>query len=380
MVSLMESDTIPSKRGKLIRVAEGLYQYTRSKEYYARFRSRGKHIQQKLGTIESPCITLAEARRKLRDLKSGTDAIDPTKLNKTLGKVIDEYESVLHCSEKTRIYKKLHLERLRTEFPLPPKTTKVRSVQKTDVMRFMSQYNHLASASWNAILTVTRDVFAYAVEDEVIFRSPVSGKDLMYRKRPDSKKLTPSYGEYEAIVAHVRGQKFADTAKESADLIEFMGLAGLGQAECADLTWADINFGAGIISIIRRKTQKEFSVPIFPSLLPLLQRMHEERENKLPTAKVFSVKDPKIALASACRRLKLPNYSARSLRRMFITRCVSLGVDPKTISNWQGHRDGGMLILKVYAQRDPEHERKMASKLTSLSVVEKKIPSGVAVA
>ena len=376
----MESDTITSNRGKLLRVAEGLYQYTHSKEFYARFRSRGKHIQQKLGTTESPCTTLAEARRKLRDLKSGSDSIDPSKLNKTLGKVIDEYEAVLHCSEKTRIYKKLHLERLRTEFPLPPATTKVRTIQKTDLMRFMAQYNHLAPASWNAILTVARDVFAYAVEDEVIYRSPVSGKDLKYRKRPDSKKLTPSYSEYEAIVANVRCQKLADTAKESADLIEFMGLAGLGQAECADLTWADINFSAGKIAVIRRKTQKEFSVPIFPSLKPLLQRMNDEREDKTPTAKLFSVKDPKVALASACRRLNLPNYSARSFRRLFITRCVGLGIDPKTIANWQGHRDGGQLILKVYAQQDAEHERRMASKLIALTSAENIIPIGEAVA
>jgi integrase len=377
MVFPMESDTIPSNRGKLIRVAESLYQYTHSKEYYARFRSRGKHIQQKLGTTEAPCTTLSEARRKLRDLKSGADSIDPNKINKTLGKVIDEYEAVLNCSEKTRVYKKLHLGRLRTEFPLPSSTTKVRTIQKTDVMRFMAQYNHLAPASWNAILTVARDVFAYAVDDEVIFRSPVIGKDLTYRKRPDCKKLTPSYAEYEAIVANVRSQKLADTAKESADLLEFMGLAGLGQAECADLTWADINFSAGKIAVIRRKTQKEFSVPIFPSLLPLLQRMNNEREDKTPTAKLFSVKDPKVALAAACRRLNFPNYSARSLRRMFITRCVNLGIDPKTIAGWQGHRDGGKLILQVYAQHDAEHERRMASKLIAPTAAANVVPMSV---
>lgn len=74
-----------------------------------------------------------------------------------------------------------------------------------------------------------------------------------------------------------------------------MGLAGLGQAECSDLTWGDINFNTSKVTIIRKKTSKEFSFPIYPALLPLLQRMDIEREDKNASAKVFRVKDPKIA-------------------------------------------------------------------------------------
>ena len=48
------------------------------------------------------------------------------------------------------VYKKLHLKRLRTEFPLP-QSSKVRIIQKTDVQKFLAQYNHLTSASWNAV-------------------------------------------------------------------------------------------------------------------------------------------------------------------------------------------------------------------------------------
>jgi hypothetical protein len=140
----MESDTIASNRSRLIQISEGLYQHNGSGEYYARFWCKGKRIQQKLGTTESPCITLAEARRLFRDLKHSTEHIDTSKFNKTLGKVIDEHEAILHCAPKTMVYKKLHLKRLRTEFPLP-QSTKVRNIQKTDVQKFLAQYNHLTS-------------------------------------------------------------------------------------------------------------------------------------------------------------------------------------------------------------------------------------------
>jgi len=370
----MQSDTITRNRGKLVKVAEGLYQQTHSKEFYARFWCRGKRIQQKLGTTDSPCTSLAEARRKLRDLKNSTELTDTTKFNKTLGTIIDEYEAVLHCAPKTRIYKQLHLKRLRTEFPLPH-ATKVRNIQKTDVMRFLAQYNHLTATSWNAVLTVTRDVFDHAVEDGVIAHSPAAS--IVYRPRKDkNKRLIPSWSEFDAIVANVRSQRYADTAKQSADLIEFMGLAGLGQAECADLTWGDVNFGSGKITIIRKKTSKEFAFPIYPALLPLLQRMESEREDKTATAKVFSVKDPKVALDHACKRLNMPKYSARAFRRMFITRALELGIDAQTIAAWQGHKDGGQLILRVYARVSEEHTRRMASLMAAPEQAENVIPIG----
>lgn len=144
---------------------------------------------------------------------------------------------MLHCAPKTRIYKNLHLKRLRTEFPLRL-TTRVRDIQKTDIIRFLTQYNHLSAAGWNSILTVVRDVFRYAVDDGVIARSPA--ESIKYRKREDKqKRLIPSQKEFEQIVEHVRSQRFSDTAKASADLIEFMGLAGLGQPR----------FGRGAIAL-----------------------------------------------------------------------------------------------------------------------------------
>jgi integrase len=269
----------------------------------------------------------------------------------------------MHFADKTLIYKKLHLERLRTEFPRRP-ITKTRDIQKSDVVKFLAQYNHLSHSSWNAILTLTRNVFEHAVDDGVIAHSPAAS--ITYRKREDKiKRLIPSWSEFESIVTHVRTQKYADTAKESADLIEFMGLAGLGQAECASLTWGDVNFKTEKITIIRKKTAKEFSIPIYPPLLPLLHRMDSEREDKNATAKVFSVKDPKVALEAACKRLKLPKYSARAFRRMFITRALELGIDAQTIAQWQGHKDGGQLILRVYARVSDEHTKRMAAKMTT---------------
>jgi hypothetical protein len=45
---------------------------------------------------------------------------------------------------------------------------------------------------------------------------------------------------------------------------------------------------------------------------------------------------------------------------MFITRAIERGVDVKVIAEWQGHRDGGKLILQTYSHVNPVHSQRMA--------------------
>jgi len=57
-------------------------------------------------------------------------------------------------------------------------------------------------------------------------------------------------------------------------------------------------------------------------------------------------------------------YSQRAFRRMFITRVIQKGVDVKVIGEWQGHKDGGKLILGTYSHVFDSHSSRMAQLLT----------------
>jgi len=56
---------------------------------------------------------------------------------------------------------------------------------------------------------------------------------------------------------------------------------------------------------------------------------------------------------------------------------IERGVDVKTIAQWQGHKDGGLLILKTYSHVRPVHSQRMA-RLMSTEEPENVIPIAAA--
>jgi integrase len=218
----------------------------------------------------------------------------------------------------------------------------------------LSRYR-FGSASRNLHISCVKELFNSAVRDRIISGSPAA--HLRSAKREKPIRLTPTFEQFKAIIADVRAQVLNADAHDSADFLEFLGLAGLGQAEAGSLTRADVDFAAGQIITYRHKTSTGFAIPIFPQVRPLLERLYHEKAHN---ARVFKISDAKKALAGACRRLGYPPFSQRSLRRMFITRAIEKGVDVKVIADWQGHKDGGKLILQTYSHVRPEHSNRMA--------------------
>ena len=113
---------------------------------------------------------------------------------------------------------------------------------------------------------------------------------------------------------------------------------------------------------------------MYPQVKPLLERLVAGKNGG---ENVFKIKDAKRAIAAACRRLKLPAYSHRSFRRMFITRAIERGVDVKVIAEWQGHKDGGKLILDTYSHVNPVHSHRMAQLLTDEAAPDRSVLAGV---
>jgi integrase len=76
--------------------------------------------------------------------------------------------------------------------------------------------------------------------------------------------------------------------------------------------------------------------------------MQAEANNPSPNQKIFKIQDAKKALTSACSRLGLHHFTQRNLRQLLIRQLWQKGIDRKLIAKWQGHRDGGRLIIDTY--------------------------------
>jgi integrase len=356
MLSLMISSNVWTR----IKRERGLYRYNPSGQYFARVRFKGKLYRRKLETDD-----LALAKRKIRDFRNNLERTDASKGNASFEKVLDAYTDTLTGTDSTKEKKLVVVAKLKqTWFGID--SLPLRTVKPSQVQTWLAKHYGESSASYyNAALTVIRDALKLAARDRIIIESPADG--LKYRTRTKPIRLTPTFGQFKQIVADIRSQKFNRDAEQSGDFIEFLGLAGLGQAEAAALTRAHVDLDAGQFFPYRQKTKTGFAVPIFPQLRPLMEKLCA---GKKPHERLFSILESRKALENACKRLGfvrelpdgslVPQFTHRSFRRMFITRAIERGVDVKVIAQWQGHQDGGKLILQTYSYVRPVHSQRMA--------------------
>lgn len=370
-----------SEENHFRRVGECLYRL--NGWYYARFKRNGKEIKQSLRVQD-----IASAKRELKKVLEEQGQIDPSQSKLTLAQLCARYLETLHgLKSKTLKQKTNVVAKIKEHWPTG-NDMQVRKIKPTECDKWLALCEAagrsteeqprerkgkgrrgFGASTRNSHIQILKEVFDVAVADKVIAASPARERDkdakgrerLRYKKRPDPIRRTPTFEEFEAIVASIRAQKFnGHDANESADFVEFIGLAGLGQAEASSLEWPDIQKDQ--IITFRHKTSEGFAVPIFPQLRPLLEKRYAQRKDN---KRVFKINNAKKAIAAACKRLKLPAFSHRSFRRMFITRAIELGVDVKTIAEWQGHKDGGKLILDTYSHVRSAHSQRMAKLMTT---------------
>lgn len=337
------------------KVGACLYRY-KNGIYYALFKRRGKQIRVSLETAD-----LELARRKLTEKRKDLETTDPKLARRNLEEHSERFLAAIKGAESTKANIKRCIKKLTEEWPSGQPTI-LAKIKKGDCNIWLRKYSSLKPASVNQIITTARGFFDLAVEDGVIPRSPMDG--IKFLKRGSVTRVTPTPEQFEAIVADIRSQPSNGHGSDnSADFVALAGLLGLGQAELSAIERQHINMDSGSIQILRRKTQVAFTIPIYPLARPVIER----RMGAMPSdqsARLLPYDDCKKGLAGACRRLGFPAFEPRSLRRFFITRALRIGVDVPTVAKWQGHKDGGALILRTYGDVVGEpHSHKMAALL-----------------
>lgn len=130
-------------------------------------------------------------------------------------------------------------------------------VKPSEVAAWLSSCT-LGWASQHLYLECLRAIFDLAVADKVIIENPARGDTIKRKKKERPIRLTPTFEEFERIVTDIRNLQFNAEAKKSADFVQYLGLAGQGQAETGALLWRDIDWKAERVASFRHKTRSRF--------------------------------------------------------------------------------------------------------------------------
>lgn len=363
-------------RTKFLRVAPSVYRYfeigPEGKKrkgvgsYFAYYWRGGHQIKATLDTED-----LKEASLKMRKLRAEQDRLDPKLRAITLGTACTNYlAGRASLSKSQRTLDTEFVKRIKGTFP-GGETLPLRTIKPSDCEKFVADLRKLdkkrnptdqplSVSLRNQIGGALKGILELAVLDGAIPSNP-AGR-IKYRRRPEPKRLTPTWEQFLKIVEKVRSEPLADTAQDSADWLEFSGRAGLGTAEINALTWGDIDFAKGQMWVRRQKTATNFLYTLHPLVIPFLEKLREKNQSA-PTDKVFKVLVPKVAFYNACKALGLPPYELRALRRCHITFCLESGIPADVVAQNQGHRDGGRLVRMVYYSVRPEFVKSQFAKL-----------------
>jgi integrase len=324
-----------------------LYRHKVNDTYYGVKKISGKRKEHSLKTTERKL-----AERKLKGWIADLDKVDGDAAKTTLSSLLDKFVAINQGKPtKTKATNSAIINVFRKSWPHGI-DLRVSEIKPSHLNEWLAQHeSRLKNTTYNRYCGFLKQLFEIAVGDRIVADSPVAGIKTKWKKPQKPIRNVPTQEQFEAIVADIRSQKYNAEANNTADFVAFLGLAGLGQAEAGALTWGDVDFARQRLIIRRRKTQVVFHIPIYPHLKSLLEKLQREFESP-PKAEtnVFKIKDAKKALNAACNRLGCKNFTQRNIRQVLIRRLWQSGVDYKLISRWQGHQDGGKLILDTYTE------------------------------
>jgi integrase len=166
-----------------------------------------------------------------------------------------------------------------------------------------------------------------------------------------------------------------ENAQQFVDYVKLMAYCGARRNEALALRWQDVDFERGQVTIGATgdtKNRSARTVNFNPKLRAHLEDMASrlapdlqwvfpspQRGDKDIPAKTF-----RESLNLVRERAKMPTFNFHDCRHHFVSMCVMSGIDFMTIAAWVGHKDGGVLIGKVYGHLANEHRKAMAERVS----------------
>ena len=368
------------KTSKFVRVRDASRRhirglYLRGRIYYARLKWGGMQWHR------LKAVSVDQAKHEKATLESLRSQGQPPPNHRepqgtrTFQEFVPEYLGVIAGTKKARTVdgERCHLTGVLSAFfgRIP-----LRSITSRDVEEFRAKRLKLgrANRTVNHNMVVLRNLFKKARTYSLMESDPTAGiKALkLVQKVKRFLPIESIRAAAEWIRANVR------QGDPIADAILFLAFSGARFTDGMAVRWEDVDFKRKTVCIGAEGDTKnlghryvDFHTDLKNHLLAVRARTQRTSGLLFPSYRSPDDSNPKPlkdiseAVAMARRALAQPHWTPHDLRHHFASRCVMAGIDFKTIAQWLGHRDGGMLVATVYGHLADGHGKLQATKLLS---------------
>ena len=222
----------------------------------------------------------------------------------------------------------------------------------------------------NLDLMMLRNVLKAAVDDGYLRDLP---KMKMLEQPPTPKRQLLAPAEFDRLIAAARSD-CKRNGEQLADYLRFLAFSGAREQEALRIKWSDVDLERERVTIGADQLSKNWesrTVEFNQQLGALLREMHGRRAPDCAWLFPSPHRGPRDEHARSFREsLKIARRAAglewvgfHDLRHYFCSMCVMAGIDFMTIATWLGHKDGGILVGKVYGHLLDEHRQQAAKQV-----------------
>ena len=249
--------------------------------------------------------------------------------------------------------------------------TQLDKITKGQILRFRSlkQQAGWTGRTANLAVTILRNLLNHALDNELIASLPTDGLRSI-RWVPKKRSLVT--GEQMANLCKAALEHCPLNGRALADYLKLMSLCGSRRNETLAIQWKNIDWDRRQLIIGADGQTKnhesrcvDFNEPLDAHLKDMLSRKQEGTKFLFPAfrGEGDAAKSFRESLAVARKRAGLPHFGFHDCRHHFISYCVMSGIDYMTIARWVGHKDGGVLIGRVYGHLSNEHAQRQAQRV-----------------
>jgi integrase len=361
-VAAPEIDAEPAESVWIKSTFANLYKHRDSGIYWVRAKVLGRHFRRSLKTK-----ALDLAKIKLDKILTEQRGRPVGQLDEevTFGQLADEYMLRVHNDGElkpgAKEYRATTLASLRKRFlKLDAKLASEFGDQFVLDMAVEIRREYSATR-YNGILQTLRAILQIAVDRGILITNPArprghySEKGVPVASVPLTPPSLPTSAQFQLLLQKLDAEPKRHMA---AQMVRFMVYSGARIGAVRLMLPEHINMERNelLIPAIKYDTQPNH-VPMIPEMRVLAQQLLDQYPGAGP---LIPIKNPRWALASACKAAGIARLTNHDLRHAYATRCLEAGVDVRTVAAWLGHRDGGRLLLKLYSHLRDDHSQDMA--------------------